>query len=453
MSTKNQKAWAGGKPARPAFPGDLAPVEDGVYVARLVRGYLYWNPRFGVDISKVDVSGIAGRMEFCELMVGLSMLVDDPESTAEPFDKETGLYRYEQQFFKLVVDENDRYGLAGPKSILTQVFQSLYGKSFVVADTELAIWGDDLQLYEDIYDIPLLSDYKKDGNGPVAGKPLLELDTILIDAGDGRKVNLIDRECQIQFGYPEFNGKKSERLKIVGAMPIPPSLRRRRPEPVNEEPDEDEEEAPAPRRAAKAKPAAPATEEEAPPKKRRTTAAAAAQKAEAQKAASAKRRDDEEPFDPTPPRRVARKAIDPDSLPKHLAYVVKQLVKPPLNIREDQWEGYLDFFSQENGGPALVELTDLDEEMAELFRTFWKGGDEGREVLVGWYRDWRREVTGAGRAKATQPEPEANPWGDDDDDEGEDDKPQPRKVVKKAKPAPSTEDDDVEDVDEDDLPW
>jgi hypothetical protein len=324
------------KAPKVAAAGSFTP-RIGTFLATLENVLLFWSDKFGTDDR--------------ELNLGFVMAIDDPESL-EPSERDDGLYKYVENYVRLQVDSDGNFGPGGSRAKANKLLSAFVGRPIDLnaPDYEFALWGPELERYDDIYSVPHWKDYEK-------GEAWLSLTEISVSG-----VNAVGRQAQVQFGHAEKpDGTKSEKVSIVNAMPvIQPS-----------------------RKAGK--------------KPMRSTAQPTGN-------GSQSLEDQTPEIGPPIPTPIKRQPdIDPMAYEGATRWVLKALQK--MEVPNMNWLGFLRFFCED----ATMTLDKLSVEDARTFKGLFDS-DNGVQ-LVEMYKEWAKVSTTTAADEADGEEfPDDLPW-------------------------------------------
>lgn len=353
-----RKGFTSTKPPSMAAPGSFLP-REGVFIGELIGAQLYWSSKFGEKNND-----IAAR-EGCDLNLGLIFAVQDPDSDNDPMEDDAeGRYRHVESFIRLHVDKDGNFGPGGGRAKANKILTALNGESFdpFDSDFEFGLYGAGLEKYDDIYEVPHITEYDK-------GEEWLALTEVIINGK-----NLIGQSAQFQFGNAEKpDGGKSEKITIISAMPMPKTGSGKKKS-----------------ASLKSKPATKGSNGNG-------TA------------------DIDTPLDPEPPAAPTSDRVDLASMPKSVQWVLKRLAAEPMSIPEKHWLPFLQHFTEDSETGPVAALEDLSRDDALKFQGLHKA-DDG-DQLAEMYREWARDLALAGKkAAAVAPADDDGDEFDDEDD-------------------------------------
>lgn len=338
-------------------PGSFEP-REGTFVGELIGAQFYWSTNFNARGANPDIS----QREGCDLNLGFIFAIEDPDSDNDPMENDAeGRYRHIESFVRLHVDKDGNFGPGGARAKANKLMTALNGESFNPYDDEFdfTLYGPKLEQYDEIFEVPHIEEYDK-------GEEWLQLTELSVNGK-----NLIGERAMLQFGYAEKpNGGRSERLSIIGAMPMPKTGSR---------------------------------------KKGAAMKSGAAKKGERSNGAPPI----DTPLDPPAPKAKPSERVDLDALPKSVQWVLKRMMAEPMNIQEAHWLPFLQHFTEDSETGPIESLADLQRDDALKFQGLHKA-DDG-EQLAEMYREWARDLALANK-KAAKVEDVAEDDDLDDDD-------------------------------------
>ena len=290
------KGFSSGKTKSLVFPGTWIP-REGTFEATLTGCTIFWNDDYNNKEKK-------------QLQIGLIMELNDPDCDNEPLKNTEFTFEHVENYIRLMVDDELNFSPGSTRAKAYKILHAFYGEAFdsFSDDFTWVMYAPEFDNMSSITEIPHKNDYNQ-------GEEWLRLKEFSI-MGTG----MFGRKALIQVGYAEKpSGGFSERLTIVGALPLPSTGKK-----------------------------------------------ASGGKNQGKRTSRAKTEAKQEQKEPA----EAKPATDNEH-PKHVGYVLARLAT--LGIPEGQQLPFLRYFAQD---PTLKTVDDFPRETALVFKGLYSSDPE-----------------------------------------------------------------------------